>query len=61
MKSRLITVVCILVLVLILESGASCFASGASASGIVLTKAGQIETGDAYDVWSLTSKIFTPE
>lgn len=51
MKSRLITVVCIIVIVLILESGAISLASGASVSGIVLTKAGQIETGDAYDVW----------
>lgn len=51
MKSKLISVACILVLVLILESGAICFVSGASTSGIVLTKAGQVETGDAYDVW----------
>lgn len=51
MKRRLACDICILALVLILNSGASCFASGASTNELVLTRIGQVETGDAYDVW----------
>jgi len=51
MKSRFTSLIFSLVFVLILNSGASCFASEASTNHIVLTKIGQIETGDAYDLW----------
>ncbi|MHA2040873.1 MAG: hypothetical protein ACW975_03335 [Candidatus Thorarchaeota archaeon] len=48
---RLTFATCILSLVLILNSGAICYASGASATEVVLTRISQVETGDAYDVW----------
>ncbi|MHA2207899.1 MAG: LVIVD repeat-containing protein [Candidatus Thorarchaeota archaeon] len=48
---RLTCAACILSLALILNSGAICYASGASLSEIVLTRISQVETGDAYDVW----------
>jgi len=51
MKTRLIVITCVLGLVLILNAIPSFFVEGASANQIVLTKTGQIDTGDAYDLW----------
>lgn len=51
MKTRFIVVACFLGLVLILNSIPSFFVVGTDANQVVLTKTGQVETGDAYDLW----------
>jgi len=51
MKSKLTCVICVLALFFILNSRASCFVSGTSTNEFILTRIGQVETGDAYDVW----------
>lgn len=51
MKSRPNRTTRALVLILILNSILCCFVPKTSANRIVLTKIGQVETGDAYDVW----------
>ena len=51
MKSRLTCVICVLALFLILNSRASYFVSGTTTNEFILTRIGQVETGDAYDVW----------
>ncbi|MFW9908520.1 MAG: LVIVD repeat-containing protein [Candidatus Thorarchaeota archaeon] len=59
MKGRYTRVICYLVLITILNSILSCFVLRASANQIVLTKVGQVETGDAYDVWVDSNKDIT--
>jgi hypothetical protein len=51
LKNRLNKTTRALVLILILSSILCCFVPKTSANQIVLTKIGQVETGDAYDVW----------
>lgn len=51
MKSKSLGITYSLVLFIILNSTISCFVPGVSANEIILTRVGQLETGDAYDVW----------
>lgn len=51
MKTRLRNVFFTLVLILILNLTLTCFVPRVAASQMVLTKIGQIETSDAYDLW----------
>jgi len=51
LKSKSLGITYSLVLFIILNSTISCFVPGVSANEIILTRVGQLETGDAYDVW----------